>query len=73
MGNTMAGWLQEVFSVREIYVILAAVSPVEKLEVSRHELEWQQRKRVRSLHAGSHRDFPKDGAEGRIREEVESC
>lgn len=67
MGNTMGkvGWLQEVFSVREIYVILAAVSPVDKLEVRRHELEWQQRKEVRGLHAGSHWDLPKDGAGGR--------
>lgn len=70
MGNTIRklDWLWEVFSVREIYVILAVVSPVGKLEVGRHELERQQREGVGGLHAGSHQDLPKDGAGGRIRE-----
>lgn len=53
--------LWEVFSVREIYVILAVVSPVGKLEVGRHELEGQQRKGVGGLHPGSHQDLPKRG------------
>lgn len=70
MANTIRklDWLWEVFSVGEIYMILAVVSPVAKLEVGRHELEGQQREGVGGLHAGSHQDLPKVGAGGRIRE-----